>query len=117
MNGKADPEQELRHELVHAVMRTHVGERHEGIPRWFRERIAVHFAGQGEAKLDEHFAERETALDPAKLTDGVPEAELNAGDYPEAYLRVLWMSRGRILDGALPAVMDGRPLESALPVG
>ena len=88
-NGLLHPEETLRHEMVHAVMRLHLAkEEYQKLPKWLREGIAVHVARQTPTKLAARFMEKEVALDPSKVLDGLEDAEHNLADYAEDGLAI-----------------------------
>jgi TolA-binding protein len=89
------------HEAAHAVLASSLGpDRHDAVPRWFREGIAVWFAGEGRARVDEMIAGNliEGRAASAFLA-GLPargEADEAGGarvTHAEAFLAVLWLER------------------------
>jgi hypothetical protein len=48
---KCDAQQTLNHEINHAVLREYLGAAYQKVPKWFREGLAVHSAGQREERL------------------------------------------------------------------
>ena len=86
----------IQHELVHAVHASHAGTRarYEATPRWFREGVALLFAGEGEERVRERVAytvfggaDATSFLKGISLTPGVSERLSDA----EGYLAVLWL--------------------------
>ena len=64
INGRYDVAQSLTHELVHAVMRTHMTpEAYKDVPTWLREGLAVWGAGQIEQKVASLYRNSKTPVD------------------------------------------------------
>ena len=64
INGRYDVAQSLAHELVHAVMRTHMTpEAYKAVPTWLREGLAVWSADQIEQKVAALYRHAKTPVD------------------------------------------------------
>jgi hypothetical protein len=91
-SGLLRSEETLRHEMVHAVMRLDLGkERYQKLPKWLREGIAVHLAGQTGSKLIYELATGARAADPERMIDGLEDPDHNLGDYPEDGLAIEYL--------------------------
>lgn len=91
-SGLLRSEETLRHEMVHAVMRLDLGkERYQKLPKWLREGVAVHLAGQTASKLIYELATGARAAGPEKMIDGLEDADHNLGDYPEDGLAIEYL--------------------------
>lgn len=90
----------IAHEAVHAVCFSALGsaERYEAVPAWFREGVAVHFAGEGDLLIREAVVASLLEDQPADaFLTGLPPTDLARGtarhggrgaevSYAEAYL-------------------------------
>ncbi len=88
MTGQADAREEITHEYVHAVHRLNVPrERYLATPRWVREGLALHVAGQGPARVRWILQDRIEA-GPDALVDGLEPSGRghDQRDYAEDWL-------------------------------
>jgi TolA-binding protein len=91
----------VAHEASHAAMASAIGsrDRYEAIPRWFREGVAVWFAGEGKTRVDEMIAGSLLAGGAASaFLAGIPgsgkgEAGGDRVTHAEAFLALLWFER------------------------
>ncbi len=80
VNGRFDVDTELRHEMVHAVMRTAVTpEAYGTVPVWVREGLAVWTAGQTEDKARWVLRQEEFLTQPDRAVQGLPPFVSPAG--------------------------------------
>lgn len=118
VNGLLHPEETLRHEMVHAVMRLDLGkEKYGKLPKWLREGIAVHVAGQTARKLIYQLTLGEFAADPEKMMNGIEDAEHTLNDYPEDGLAIehfLALAGADALSRLEEALRDGTPYREAM---
>lgn len=86
----ADFEQELAHEMTHALLRNALGDaNHRLLPKWAREGLAVWAAGQGPGRVAFWLTIHWDKPDPvAVLLNGLENEKHALEDYPEDYLAV-----------------------------
>lgn len=90
----------IHHEATHALLASRLGSRarYEKVPAWFREGLALHVAGEGEARVEGRIA--------LSLVDGKPAGSFLKGlrdtrnlrgptapSPAESYLAVRWLAR------------------------
>jgi tetratricopeptide (TPR) repeat protein len=63
-------------------------EPYQKLPKWLREGIAVHLAGQTPGKMAYGFMRKEIANDPGKMIDGLQDADHSLEDYAEDGLAI-----------------------------
>lgn len=86
----ADFDEELDHEMTHALLRGALGDaKHRLLPKWAREGLAVWAAGQGPARVAFWLTIHWDKPDPAaEMLNGLETEKHSLGDYPEDFLAI-----------------------------
>lgn len=97
----ADFDQELAHEMTHALLRNALGDaNHRVLPKWVREGLAVWAAGQGPGRVAFWLTIHWEKPDPvAVLLNGLENEKHSLEDYPEDYLAIAAIESERGLEG------------------
>ncbi len=118
----------LVHEVKHAVMRGAMGQAYLDLPRWIREGLAMHAAGQAEGRAAQIVSNAVFAgQDPTKIVDALDSPRRDYDDYLVDGLAVEWLAgrrpgavkdfTARLLRGEAPeaafAAAAGLPFEQA----
>ena len=97
MMNMVDTQEELNHEITHAVMRELLGkESYTRLPKWFREGTAVYCASQGKSKMDVIFSSAFNT-DMNKFINGL-EGKHSFSDYAEDYLAFDYIEKEHSID-------------------
>ncbi|TWT44638.1 hypothetical protein RAS1_10530 [Phycisphaerae bacterium RAS1] len=73
LNGVGRLSEELTHEMTHAVMRLALGEKYAAVPRWLREGLALHAAGQVEQRVQSLMRLSDVIESPQSLIIGLEQ--------------------------------------------
>ncbi len=97
----ADFDQELAHEMTHALLRNALGDAHHRVlPKWVREGLAVWAAGQGPGRVAFWLTIHWEKPDPvAALLNGLENEKHSLEDYPEDYLAIAAIESEKGLEG------------------
>ncbi len=117
LRATARVEPVIRHEAVHALLASalRTRERYEAVPRWFREGLAVEWAGEGEVTLGEAIAY--TAFHDRPADAFIVGIASPGVTYAEAFLGVQFLSERLDAPGMktlVGRVADGKPLDAVL---
>jgi TolA-binding protein len=95
--GSADFDATVRHEMVHAVMRELVAtkETYSAIPKWLREGLALHAAGQTDERVSAILHSGDAARTLEVVFPGLEEGEHDLDRYAEDALAVAFLAERR----------------------
>jgi outer membrane protein assembly factor BamD (BamD/ComL family) len=94
MNGLHELDDELRHELVHAVMRERMdGAAYTALPKWLREGIAIWAAGQTDERLAAAVADDAALADLDARFPGVDAGKHGVERYAEYGLALAFLEQ------------------------
>jgi len=97
-----DFEDRAVHEMKHAGFRVALGQRYLDVPKWLREGLALHGAGQTDDRAAASLSDAVfSGRNPQDLLDGLdePDTRHDVDDYLEDALAIEWLAR-REPDGA-----------------